>query len=91
MVITSNVPGQGNFPATPHYLAPPMPWPSFRHLPDDTLWAIIAYVKHGIKPVTNKVTDSQGPPDFWADSYTPGLIGPFPLPAYPAGNEEFLP
>jgi len=25
-VITSTTPGTGNFPATPHYLAPPMPW-----------------------------------------------------------------
>ena len=33
----------------------PMPWPAFRHKPDDELWAIIAYVKHGIKPVNNAV------------------------------------
>jgi hypothetical protein len=91
VVITSNVPGQGNFPATPKYLAPPMPWPTLRHLPDNELWDIIAYVKHGIKAVSNKVPDSEGPPDFWASSYTPGMIGPFPLPPYPAANEEFKP
>jgi mono/diheme cytochrome c family protein len=91
MVITSNTPGQGNFPATPKYLAPPMPWPAFRHLPDSDLWDIIAYLKHGIKPVNNKVTDSEGPPDFWASDYTAAKIGPFPLPAYPAAGEEFRP
>jgi hypothetical protein len=90
-VITSNVPGQGNFPADPHYLAPPMPWPSFRHKTDEELWAIVAYLKHGIKPVNNTVTPSQGPPDHWASSYTPDKIGPYPLPAYPAGNETFTP
>ena len=26
--ITSSTPGQGNFPANPHYLAVPMPWPA---------------------------------------------------------------
>jgi hypothetical protein len=41
--------------------------------------------------VTNKVEDSQGPPDFWAGNYAPGNIGPFPLPAYPLANEEFRP
>jgi hypothetical protein len=91
VVITSNTPGQGNFPATPMYLAPPMPWPTFRHLPDNELWDLVAYVKHGIKAVSNKVPDSEGPPDFWASSYTPGMVGPFPLPAYPAANEEFKP
>ena len=90
-VITSNVPGEGNFPATPKYLAPPMPWPSFRHMTDDQLWSIVAYLKQGIKPVTNKVTDSEGPPNFWAAAYTPDASGPFPLPTYPAANEEFKP
>jgi hypothetical protein len=90
-VITSNTPGQGNFPATPKYLAPPMPWPSWRHMRDDEIWAIAAYLKHGIKPVSNKVTDSEGPPDFWASAYTPSILGPFPLPAFPAASEEFKP
>jgi len=91
VVITSTTPGQGNFPANPHYLAPPMPWPSARHLSDDDLWSIVAYVKHGIKPVSNTVPDSQGPPDFWASSYTPDKIGPVDFPAYPTGNEQFNP
>jgi mono/diheme cytochrome c family protein len=91
VVITSNTPGQGNFPATPKYLAPPMPWPSWRHMRDEELWAIAAYLKHGIKPIDNKVKDSEGPPDFWASGYTPQIIGPYPLPIYPAANEEFQP
>jgi len=85
--ITSNVPGQGNFPADPHYLAPPMPWPSFRHKSDADLWAIVAYLKHGIKPIANAVPDSEGPPDHWASSYTADQIGPYPLPPYPAASE----
>jgi hypothetical protein len=91
VVITSTTPGQGNFPAAPHYLAPPMPWPSFRHKPDEDLWAIVAYLKHGLKPISNVVPDSEGPPDHWASSYTPDQIGPYPFPAYPAGSETFTP
>jgi hypothetical protein len=91
MVITSSVAGQGSFPATPDYLAPPMPWPAFRNKPDDDLWAIVAYLKHGIKPVSNKVPDSEGPPDNWASSYTAESTGPYPLPPYPDGNETFTP
>lgn len=91
VVITSTTPGQGNFPTAPHYLAPPMPWSSFRHLTDSDLWAIVAYLKHGIKPVANAVPDSQGPPDHWASSYTPALIGPETLPGYPAASEQFTP
>lgn len=91
VVITSNIPGQGNFPANPHYLAPPMPWPSFRHRPDADLWAIVAYLKHGIKAVNNKVSDSEGPPDHWASTYILDKIGPYPLPPYPGNNEAFNP
>jgi hypothetical protein len=91
VVITSPIPGQGNHPAAPKYLAPPMPWPAFRHLPDEQLWEIVAYLKHGIKPVSRQVPDSEGPPDFWASSYTPDQIGPFPLPPFPADNEQFSP
>jgi hypothetical protein len=91
VVITGTTPGAGNFPATPHYLAPPMPWPAFRHLPDANLWSIVAYLKHGIKPVTNAVPDSQGPPDFWASSYTDAAIGPANLPAFPTANEQVAP
>jgi mono/diheme cytochrome c family protein len=88
-VIASTVPGEGNFPATPKYLAPPMPWPSFRHMSDEELWAMVAYLKHGIKPVSNKVPNSEGPPDFWAKEYSPDSAGPCPLAAFPMGNEEF--
>jgi len=86
--ITSIVPGQGNFPLHPHYLAVPMPWPAWRHLPDQDLWAIAAYLKDGLKPVSHKVLDSEGPPDFWASEYTLEKIGPYPAPPYPTVNEK---
>ena len=85
--ITSIVPGQGNFPAHPHYLAIPMPWPSWRHMPDQDLWAIAAYLK-SLKPVNHKVEDSEGPPDFWASEYTVEKIGPYPALPYPTANEK---
>ncbi|MGQ0815824.1 MAG: hypothetical protein ACT4O1_15435 [Gemmatimonadota bacterium] len=85
--ITSSTPGQGNFPAHPKYLAPPMPWPAFRHMPDRDLWDIAAYLNRGVKPVTNRVADSQGPPDFWASTYSE-MIGTYPAPAYPTPNEQ---
>jgi mono/diheme cytochrome c family protein len=86
--ITSTTPGQGNHPAAPKYLAPPMPWPSWRYMTDDELWAIAAYLKHGVKPVRNRVADSEGPPDFWASSYTEANIGPYPIVAFPTANER---
>lgn len=86
--ITSMTPGQGNFPLHPKYLAPPMPWPSWRFMPDADLWAIAAYLKRGLKPVSNKVQDSDGPPDFWASAYTVEAIGPYPPPAFPTANEQ---
>jgi mono/diheme cytochrome c family protein len=86
--ITSTVPGQGNFPAHPHYLAPPMPWIAFRHMSDEQLWAITAYLKNGLKPVSHRVTDSEGPPDFWASTYTVDKIGPYPAPPFPAVAEK---
>jgi len=86
--ITSTVPGQGNFPTHPHYLAIPMPWPSWRHMPDQDLWAIAAYLKNGVKPVNHKVQDSDGPPDFWAGEYTVAKIGPYPAVGYPTANEK---
>lgn len=85
--ITSTVPGQGNFPLHPHYLALPMPWPSWRHMPDQDLWAVAAYLK-SLKPVSHRVQDSDGPPDFWAGEYTVAKIGPYPAPAYPTANER---
>ena len=86
--ITSTVPGQGNFPLHPHYLAVPMPWPAWRHMPDQDLWAIAAYLKNGVKPSRNKVQDSEGPPDFWAGEYTVAKIGAYPLPAFPTTKEK---
>ena len=86
--ITSTIPGQGNFPLHPHYLAIPMPWPSWRHMPDQDLWAIAAYLKQGVKPSNHKVQDSDGPPDFWAGAYTVAKIGPFPARPYPTKNEK---
>ena len=88
VVITSTVPGQGNFPAIPHYLIV-MPWPAFRNMPDDDLWALVAYVKHGIKAVSNTVVAGTEPPDFWASSLTPDKIGPNPEPSFPAAGEQF--
>jgi len=87
VVITSTTPGQGNFPKIPHYLAPPMPWPGWRHMPDADLRAIAAYLKRGLKPVVNKVPESEGPPDFWASGMTPENIGKYPAPAFPTANE----
>jgi hypothetical protein len=91
VTITSTTPGVGNFPAQPHYLAPPMPWPATRHMSDDDTWALVAYLKHGIKAVANAVPDSQGPPDNWASSYTDAAVGPANLPPFPTSNEQFNP
>ena len=88
VTITSTTPGKGNFPASPHYVAPPMPWPAWRHMSDSDLRAIAAYLKRGLKPVANKVPDSEGPPDFWASGMTPEKIGTYPAPAFPTANEQ---
>ena len=65
-----------------------MPWPAFRFKSDQELWAIAAYLKRGVKPQTNKVVASEGPPDFWAGLYQMfGAIGPTTLPAFPAERE----
>lgn len=85
--ITSTTPGQGNFPEHPHYLAPPMPWPAWRHMSDNDLHAITAYLKRGLKPVVNKVPDSEGPPDFWVSLYVPQNIGVHPAERFPTANE----
>ena len=89
--ITSSVPGQGNFPPNPKYLAPPMPWPAFRHMSDQDLRDIAAYLKRGLKPVNHKVQDSDGPPDFWVSEYTVEKIGPFPAAKFPTQNEVAQP
>jgi mono/diheme cytochrome c family protein len=88
VAITSMTPGKGNFPMMPHYLAPPMPWPSWRNMSDADLHAIAAYLKQGLKPVVNKVADSEGPPDFWASGMTPDKIGTYPPAAFPTAYEQ---
>jgi hypothetical protein len=85
--ITSSTPGQGNHPEHGKYLAPPMPWTAFRNMSDQELRDIAAYLKFGLKPVKNRVPDSEGPPDFWASAYTPDKIGPYPVAAFPTANE----
>ncbi len=86
--ITSTTPGEGNFPLHPRYLAPPMPWPGWRHMSNQQLEAIAAYLKYGLKPVRNKVQESEGPPDFWASEYTVEKIGPYPAAPFPTANER---
>jgi mono/diheme cytochrome c family protein len=88
--ITSTVPGQGNFPESPKFLAPPMPWPAWRHMSDEELRAIAAYLKHGVRPVSNRVLDSEGPPDFWASAYA-RFLGPYPAPPFPTAREQATP
>ncbi len=85
--ITGTTPGTGNFPLHPRYLAPPMPWPSWRHMTDEDLWSIAAYLKRGLKPVHNQVRESEGPPDFWASQYA-RTNGPYPARSFPTRNEQ---
>jgi mono/diheme cytochrome c family protein len=87
--ITSSTPGTGNFPTRPKYLAPPMPWPAWRHMSDRELWDIAAYLKRAVKPVKNRVPDSEGPPDFWRSIYTEANYGTYPAPPFPTVNEAF--
>jgi mono/diheme cytochrome c family protein len=83
--IASMTPGQGNFPKDPRYLGPFMPWASYRHLSDEDLWSIVAYLRHAVKPVHNKVALSDDTPDHWADVVK--TIGAYPRPAFPTMNE----
>lgn len=87
--ISSRTPGQGNFPATPHYLAPPMPWTAWRNMTDEQLKAVAAYLKRGLLPFSNKVAESEGPPDFWASTYADTtMFGPYPARPFPAASEK---
>jgi mono/diheme cytochrome c family protein len=88
--ITSAIPGEGNHPLHPKYLPPSMPWAAWRHLADEELWAIAAYLKHGLKPVRNRVPDSEGPPDFWASLFTPENFGTYPAASYPTAHERLV-
>jgi len=91
--ITGTTPGQGGFPDAPKFLAPPMPWPAFRHMSDLELRSIAAYLKRGLKPHTNKVNPSEGPPDFWAGLYDRVLMvgASATTPAFPTAREAALP
>lgn len=86
--ITSRTPGQGNFPLTPKYLAVPMPWNSWRHMRDQDLWDMAAYLKRAVRPVSHRVEDSDGPPDFWASAWADSVIGSYPSPAFPTAQER---
>ena len=88
VTITGTTPGEGNFPAQPKYLAVPMPWPAWRHMSDQDLWDMAAYLKRALKPVRHKVEDSDGPPDFWASAYTVDSIGPLGGVPFPARSEQ---
>lgn len=88
VTISGTTPGKGNFPENPKYLAPPMPWPAFRHIGDQDLWDIAAYLKRALKPVRHKIEDSEGPPDFWASTYTVENIGTLESPAFPTAQEH---
>ncbi|MEJ7813525.1 MAG: hypothetical protein WKG32_24165 [Gemmatimonadaceae bacterium] len=89
VAIASSTPSQGNLPANPkHPAARPMPWPTFRQMPDQELRDIAAYLKRAVKPVRNRMQDSEGPPNFWASGYTVGKIGPYLMPKFPTANEK---
>jgi MFS family permease len=83
--ITSRTPGQGNFPKEPKYLGPFMPWASWRYMSDEDLWSIIAYLRQGLRPVSNKVELSDDAPDHWASAVAE--LGAYPAPAFPTANE----
>jgi hypothetical protein len=56
-------------------------------MPDEDLWAVAAYLKRAVKPVGNRIPDSEGPPDFWASEYTVEKYGSYPLAPFPTSNE----
>jgi mono/diheme cytochrome c family protein len=78
---------RSNYPASPDYLGLGMPWVAWRHMSDADLWALIAYLRHGLLPVSNDVVASDAPPDRWASEYTVEKIGPYPASGFPTGNE----
>jgi hypothetical protein len=57
-------------------------------MPDEELWAIAAYLERAVRPVSNRIADSEGPPDFWVGEYTVDAFGPFPLAPFPTANER---
>ena len=60
----------------------------WRYMSDKELFTIAAYLERGVKPVRSPVPESEGPPDFWASTYTVKEIGPHPPPAFPAVSER---
>jgi hypothetical protein len=48
--------------------------------------AVVAYLLYGVKPVRNRLPDSEGPPDFWASAYVP--LPPWPAQPFPAAWEQ---
>jgi hypothetical protein len=53
---------------------------------DEDLWAIAAYLKHGLKPVDNAVEDTDRPEAGWANDWD-ALKGTYPPPPFPTKNE----
>jgi hypothetical protein len=51
----------GKHMGTSRDILPPMPWPGYRHMTDDDLKSIFAYLK-SIPPITNHVPDSEPAP-----------------------------
>jgi hypothetical protein len=52
---------------------------------DEDLWSIIAYLRHAVKPLNNKVPLSDDAPDHWASVVA--TIGSYPSPPFPTANE----
>ena len=53
---------------------------------EEKVWPLFASGR--IKPVVNKVKDSEGPPDFWASEYAKPVYGTNPAAAFPTANER---
>ena len=67
-------------------LCPPMPWPVYRNMTDRDIWSIVAYLKNGVKPVTNEVPENVGSGGTRPDCST--LYQDLkPLPRFPGANE----
>jgi hypothetical protein len=52
---------------------------------DEDLLSIIAYLRHAVKPASNKVALSDDAPDHWASAVA--TIGSYPSPPVPTANE----
>lgn len=76
-----------NFPQAPDYLAPGMPWIELRHMDDDDIRAIAAYLKNGLRPASNEVEATDRPEEGWASEYAGDLHGTYPAPPFPTARE----